>query len=70
MIASFYESVALDSILVTAGTTEAILIYFHIRYQPGANVVVPVPAFHILHEIHSFLGYDVRYLQLCSWRTG
>lgn len=63
-IASFYEGVTPDSILVTSGTTEAILIYFHVRYQPGANVVVPVPAFHILHEVPSFLGYEVRYLQL------
>lgn len=63
-IASFYDGVSPDSILVTNGTTEAILIYFHVRYQPGANVVVPVPAFHILHEVPSFLGYEVRYLQL------
>jgi aspartate/methionine/tyrosine aminotransferase len=63
-IASFYEGVSPDSILVTAGTTEAILIYFHVRYQPGANVVVPVPAFHILHDIPELLGYEVRYLQL------
>lgn len=63
-IASFYDGVSPDSILVTSGTTEAILIYFHVRYQPGANVVVPVPAFHILHEVPSFLGYEVRSLQL------
>ena len=64
VIASFYDGVSPDSILVTNGTTEAILIYFHVRYQPGANVVVPVPAFHILHEVPSFLGYEVHYLQL------
>lgn len=63
-IAYFYDGVSPDSILVTSGTTEAILIYFHVRYQPGANVVVPVPAFHILHEVPAFLGYEVRYLQL------
>lgn len=64
VIASFYDGVDTNSILVTSGTTEAILIYLHVRYQPGANVVVPVPAFHILHEVPSFLGYEVRYLQL------
>ena len=63
-IASFYDGVSPDSILVTNGTTEAILIYFHVRYQPGANVVVPVPAFPTLHQVPSFLGYEVRYLQL------
>ncbi len=63
-IASLHKGVEPDSILVTAGTTEAILIYFHVRYQPGANVVVPVPAFHILYEVPAFLGYEVRYLKL------
>lgn len=63
-IASVYENVTPENILVTAGTTEAILIYYHVRYEPGANVVVPVPAFHILHEIPKYLGYEVRYLPL------
>jgi aspartate/methionine/tyrosine aminotransferase len=63
-ISSFYKNPSLDSILVTAGTTEAILLYFNIRYQPGANVVVPVPAFHILYEVPAHLGYEVRLLQL------
>ena len=63
-IASVYENVTPEDILVTAGTTEAILIYYHVRYEPGANVVVPVPAFHILHEIPKYLGYEVRYLPL------
>lgn len=63
-IASVYENVTSEDILVTAGTTEAILIYYHVRYEPGANVVVPVPAFHILHEIPKYLGYEVRYLPL------
>jgi aspartate/methionine/tyrosine aminotransferase len=63
-IASSYADPSLDSILVTAGTTEAILIYFSVRYQPRANVVVPIPAFHILHEVPAYLGYEVRLLQL------
>ncbi len=63
-IASVYENVTPEQILVTSGTTEAILIYYHIRYEPGANVVVVVPAFHILYEIPEYLGYEVRYLPL------
>lgn len=63
-ISSLYNDVEPDSILVTAGTTEAILIYFHVRYQPGANIVVTVPGFHILYEVPKFLGYEVRYLHL------
>lgn len=63
-IASVYDGVKPEDILVTAGTTEAILIYFHVRYEVGANIVVPVPAFHILHEVPKYLGYEVRYLHL------
>lgn len=63
-ISKFYDGVDPESILVTAGTTEAILIYFHVRYTPGANVVVFVPAFHILPEVPEFLGYEVRKIPL------
>lgn len=63
-ISSVYEQVTPENILVTAGTTEAILIYFHVRYEAEANVVVPIPAFHILHEVPEYLGYEVRYLPL------
>lgn len=63
-IASLDELVSPDDILVTAGTTEAILIYFKVRYRSGANVVVPVPTFHVLYETPAFFGYEVRYLQL------
>jgi aspartate/methionine/tyrosine aminotransferase len=63
-IASLDKSVSPDNILVTAGTTEAILIYFKVRYRSGANVVVPVPTFHVLYETPAFFGYEVRYLQL------
>lgn len=59
-ISNFYDGVDLDSILVTAGTTEAILIYFYVRHVAGANVVVFTPAFHILAEVPEFLGYEVR----------
>ncbi|MEH2408072.1 aminotransferase class I/II-fold pyridoxal phosphate-dependent enzyme [Nostoc sp.] len=63
-IASLDKSVSPDDILVTAGTTEAILIYFQVRYRSGANVIVPVPTFHVLYETPAFFGYEVRYLQL------
>ncbi|OYE04340.1 guanitoxin biosynthesis PLP-dependent (S)-gamma-hydroxy-L-arginine cyclodehydratase GntC [Nostoc sp. 'Peltigera membranacea cyanobiont' 232] len=63
-ISTLYDGVDPESILVTAGTTEAILIYFHVRYTAGANVVVFVPAFHILPEVPEFLGYEVRKIPL------
>ena len=39
-IASIYDGIDSDRILVTHGTTEAIFMYFHIRCKPKANVVV------------------------------
>jgi len=63
-IADIYENVNPKNILLTAGTTEAIFIYFHIRYKPKANVVVPVPDFHVLHQVPEMLGYEVRKIPL------
>jgi aspartate/methionine/tyrosine aminotransferase len=63
-IASFYDDIDCDRILVSHGTTEAIFMYFHIRYKPKANVVVPSPAFEVLYEVPKYLGYEIRFLQL------
>lgn len=63
-IAKVYEQVTPEDILVTIGTTEAVLIYFHARYEAGANVIVPIPDFPLFHEVPEYLGYEVRYLHL------
>lgn len=63
-IASFYGDIDPDTILVTTGTSEAIYIYYSIRYEPGANVVVPFPAFQTLYEVPRHIGFDVRLLPL------
>lgn len=63
-IASFYEDIDPERILVTHGTTEAIFMYFHIRYQPKANIVIFSPGFEVLYQVPEYLGYEVRYLQL------
>jgi len=63
-IAALYDNVEPDSVLVTTGVSEALLIYFHMRYRPGANVVVPWPAFQSLYELPRYLGYEVRFLRL------
>jgi aspartate/methionine/tyrosine aminotransferase len=63
-VASVYEGADADSMLITTGTSEAIFIYFSVRYQPGANVVVPVPAFQTLYEVPRYLGWEVRLLRL------
>lgn len=64
IIASLYENTAPENILVTTSSSEAIFIYFHLRYTPGANVIVPFPAFQTLYEVPRYLGYDVRLLPL------
>ncbi|HBE19705.1 MAG TPA: hypothetical protein DEG17_24140 [Cyanobacteria bacterium UBA11149] len=63
-IASVYNGVKPEDILITIGTTEAVFIYFHVRYEVGANVIVPTPDFPLLHEVPEYLGYEVRYLHL------
>ena len=63
-IAALYENAGPDSVLVTTGVSEALFIYFHMRYRPGANVVVTWPAFQSLYELPRYLGYEVRFLRL------
>lgn len=64
LIASIYGDINPDHVLVTTGTSEAIFLYYHVRYQPGANVIVPFPAFQTLYEVPRYLGYEVRLLPL------
>src|SRR5262245_42469640 len=43
-IAAFH-GVSPDSVQITSGASEALLILFHRAAEPGANVVVPFPGF-------------------------
>ena len=63
-IASFYNDIDPDMILLTTGTSEALFIYYSIRLEPNANVVVPFPAFQTLYEVPRYIGFDVRLLPL------
>jgi len=63
-IASLYDGVKPHQVLVTTGSSEALFLYFHVRFERGANVVVPVPAFQSLYEVPRYLGYEVRTLPL------
>ncbi|MBJ6764367.1 aminotransferase class I/II-fold pyridoxal phosphate-dependent enzyme [Myxococcaceae bacterium JPH2] len=63
-IAALYDGVEPDDVLVTTGTSEALFLYSHVRHRPGANVVVPTPAFQSLPEVPRYLGYEVRELPL------
>lgn len=65
-ISSLYEDIRNDRILVTHGTTEAIFMYYHIRYRPQANIVVPFPTFEVLYQVPKYLGYEIRFLQLTA----
>lgn len=64
IIASFYENVQPENILVTTGTSEALFIYYQLRYEPGANIIVPFPAFQTLYEVPRYIGYEVKLLDL------
>jgi aspartate/methionine/tyrosine aminotransferase len=63
-VAELYGGVDPESVLVTTGTSEGLFLYYQVRYTPGANVVVPTPAFQSLPEVPRYLGYEVRSLQL------
>lgn len=63
-VAKSYDDASIDRILITAGVSEAILLYFQSSYRPGANIVIPVPTFHTLYDVPSLLGYEVRKVPL------
>lgn len=64
IISSFYDNVQPENILVTTGVSEAIFIYYQLRFQEGANVIIPFPAFQTLYEVARYIGYEVRLLEL------
>lgn len=63
-IASLYENVDPENILVTTGSSEGLYIYFQYRFEPGANVITLFPAFQSLYEVPRYLGYELRKLDL------
>lgn len=64
LIAGFYENISVDNIMVTSGSSEALLVYFMVKYKPGSNIVVLAPAFQSLSDMPAYLGYEVRKLHL------
>lgn len=63
-IAALYDGVKPENVLVTTGTSEALMLYYLVRQEAGKNVVIPTPAFQSLDEIPRYLGYEVRELAL------
>ena len=62
--AALYEHATPDDVLITAGASEAILVYFLMRREERANVVVLTPAFHSLYDVPAALGFEVRQVML------
>ncbi len=62
--AELYEHANAENVLITAGASEAILVYFMARREEGANVVVLTPAFHSLYDVPATLGFEVRQIML------
>jgi len=63
-IASTYESVSPDEILVTTGTSEALFVLFNVLLDKRSSVVIPFPAFQALYEVPRSIGCDLRFVPL------
>lgn len=64
-IASLYDnSTTKDQVLVTNGTSEAILLFFLLKNRPSVEVIVFDPVFQTLSEIPSYLGLVVKHIEL------
>ncbi len=55
-----FHGVSPDTVLITTGAAEALLILFHRAAEPGANVVLPFPGFPPFEELPRSLGLEVR----------
>ena len=63
-VAATYPGIAATNVLATAGVSEAIVLACLAHRAPGANFVIPTPAFHALIDVPRELGYDVRTITL------
>lgn len=62
--AQLYAHAEPQNVIITAGASEAILVYFLARREERANVVVLTPAFHSLYDVPAALGFEVRQVKL------
>ena len=58
-IATLYESIAPDEVLVFSGAEEAIFVTANILLGPGDHAIVAWPAYQSLHEVARATGADV-----------
>jgi aspartate/methionine/tyrosine aminotransferase len=70
-IASLYDSIAPDEVLVFSGAEEAIFITANVLLGPGDHAIVVWPAYQSLHEVARAAGADVTLHELRAadgWR--
>ena len=58
-IASLYETVTEDEVLVFSGAEEAIFVLANVLLGPGDHAIVTWPAYQSLHEVARFTGAEV-----------
>lgn len=63
-IASLYDSLGADDVLVFAGAEEGIFAFANVGLGPGDHVVVVWPAYQSLHEVARAVGADVTLVRL------
>jgi len=63
-VADTYPGISSTNVLVTAGVSEAVVVACLTHYEPGANFIIPVPAFHSLFDVPEKLGYEIRKISL------
>jgi aspartate/methionine/tyrosine aminotransferase len=63
-VASLYDSVTPDDVLVFAGAEEGVFVAMHALLAPGDHAVVTWPAYQSLHEVARSLGASVTLVPL------
>ncbi|NER78989.1 MAG: aminotransferase class I/II-fold pyridoxal phosphate-dependent enzyme [Leptolyngbya sp. SIO1D8] len=69
-IATFYEQVAIDQVLVHAGAEEAIFNFMNVALSPNDHVIVHAPYYQSLGEVARSIGAKVSEWQgdpACAW---
>jgi jumonji domain-containing protein 7 len=63
-VAATYPTQTAANVLVTAGVSEAVVVVCLAHHEAGANLIIPVPAFHALIDVPEKLGYEIRRVAL------
>ena len=70
-ICQSYQTVKIEEILVTNGSSESLFVFFNELLDNGDEVVVPFPTFQCLYQIPHAIGCNVKFLPLLDsekWR--